>query len=421
MSKDLNQPRWQRAVTVLTVICLHAAQAVVAQPLPQTHSDRPIIVAVDSVSVPPSIPPPPDRSPNSFSDDVPEKILTPPVNRPRDLIFKECAYCEKERLEWYYDFDEFKKALALCGADYIRLRFDREYAGDHFRNRATYYFSLKNEILLFDSLTIDLTAGEVHAKTTIKDNFFLNTAEDINGNLIAQINTAGLNGSGILSNRLFGQISQQSEEQSQLMRAANVSKTIHDSFVSKMRLNRDSRGLRSILSFTIMDRRFILESAISDSVETIQLNQSRNAEAYVLESRIRGAYSIGYLDDMPVSKNKQKATMRPPVITEYWISKQRLGGYAVLHIEVTSEAGLKKLVMPVDGRWKTTVLAGEKELTHSEYITVVPQTCTVLASYVEDINGKIVGSMPRWVVDDSYGRTTKEPFSKYWRDCPNCK
>jgi hypothetical protein len=389
-----------------------------AQPPEASLRDKPRYSAVDTTG-PRIHMPKPDSS--LFDKEVRETVLMPELNKPRNPIFKDCAYCQKDRLEWYYDYDEFTKALALCGADYIRLRFDRSYTGDRFYNKVSYFFSLKNDILLFDSLSIDLEADAVKSKTTITDNMFLNTAEEIGGSLAADMSDFLRDLTNGIGGEAQSEAWQRRIEQVRLFKAAAVAKKVHDSFVSKMKLTQGNKGVRCILQFAVLDRRFTLESEVGDTIQTISLNQSKDKDAFTLEAAQRGAYGIGYYLDAPVSKNKERNEAPPPVIVDYWVSKVKREGYAVLHIEVKSAAGLSKLIMPVNNSWRTINLSGEKEYVHAEYIGVIPNSCIMLYSYAEDINGKVVGSKPHWVVDESGAMPVRERFDKYWRDCPNCK
>jgi hypothetical protein len=90
---------------------------------------------------------------------VVEQAIRPNLNPPRSTILRECAYCESEKREWYDDTTELGRMAVLCGADYLLIRFDRQYTIGATRARAAYFFSCRGSAAQLDSALVEAAEG----------------------------------------------------------------------------------------------------------------------------------------------------------------------------------------------------------------------------------------------------------------------
>jgi len=90
---------------------------------------------------------------------VAEKAIRPKLNPPRSTVLRECAYCEREKREWYDDTTELGRMAVLCGVDYLLIRFDREYTVGATHARAAYFFSCRGKAARLDSAHAEITEG----------------------------------------------------------------------------------------------------------------------------------------------------------------------------------------------------------------------------------------------------------------------
>jgi hypothetical protein len=90
---------------------------------------------------------------------APEKATRPKLNPPRSTMLRECAYCDREKREWYDDTAELGRMAFVCGVDYLLIRFDREYSRGATNARAAYFFSCRGETALLDSAQIMVSEG----------------------------------------------------------------------------------------------------------------------------------------------------------------------------------------------------------------------------------------------------------------------
>lgn len=90
---------------------------------------------------------------------APEKAIRPKLNPPRSTVLRECAYCDREKREWYDDTAKLGRMAFVCGVDYLLIRFDREYTVGAAHARAAYFFSCRGNAAQLDSAQIMVSEG----------------------------------------------------------------------------------------------------------------------------------------------------------------------------------------------------------------------------------------------------------------------
>jgi hypothetical protein len=142
----------------MTMACLSALLAIVLQPT--------VGAAVQTVRGDGPLPFSFHTSDQDTTRIVKENSVFPPLNDPRSPLLRDCAYCGAESREWYYDPTALNHMAAICGMDYLLIRFDREYPADGVCGQASYFFSCRGDSLNFDSALVNLAVNRT--TTTIR-------------------------------------------------------------------------------------------------------------------------------------------------------------------------------------------------------------------------------------------------------------
>lgn len=340
----------------------------------------------------------------------PETPATPQLNPEKSLVLNEYAACDPSRLEWYTDLSDFKRAMDLCGFDYVRLRFDRSYHDSGLTANATYYFTLKDAEVLFDSLTAMVTVDKgksFNLKITDQEISIPNT---------------------LLASELVDRMILK-KHRSQAF--ASYAETIHGSFLSRLVLKRTGVEPHYCFTFRIAGAAYSIVGDAGNAGQDAELVKHEE-KLDILENRTTaGAYAIGFNNAVLAQKLaagvkdpflEKRPEYKPVRITDYSMkfdgrSQVREDRLHLFEINVTAKSpeGLRQIGIRFNGVWDIVKLDGSTLASHSIRVPY-SEECVEFEALAMDIYGdRVTEKNPRYIRDLEDNGI--HPFDSLWQVC----
>ena len=345
---------------------------------------------------------------------LPEICMIEEGKEQKSIVFNQYAECEPGRLEWYYDFTEFKRALGVCGFDNVRLRFDRTYRDSNSATIAAYYFTLTDFDVVFDSLSAMLVCPNFYGQP---DTFKINIK---NKKIV------------IPQKMLISDLVDRQIQKSQKTQAyAIYAKTIHDSFLSRLVLKGTNEYSHYCFTFRISNNAYSIIGAVRESGNRAEIRKHEERLEMLDGQQTVGAYAIGYQNAFLAHRLasgvrdpflEERNIYQPITITDYSLKYNgrefaKNSKLKLFEINVTAKSmeGLMQIAIKINGAWNIRRLDGATLATHTMQIPY-PEDCNDFEAKVTDIYGESVSERnPRFVRDlDNNGI---HAFDSLWKSC----
>lgn len=337
----------------------------------------------------------------------------PEPRKNKSLVFNEYAQCDPGRLEWYTSLSTFTRVLGLCGFDNVRLRFDRQYSDDHLSAQTTYYFTLTDNAVSFDSLRA------LFFKTHVTK---------------AETSTVLVSNSRISIPRkvpMVDLVERMNREKDRVQAYSEYAKLIHDSFMSQLVMKYSEQDTHYCFTFRITDQAYSIVGSLNESGDNSELVKHEERLPLFENSATVGAYAIGYQNSRVARAMasgikdpllQAKKVYAPIQITDYsvWFNQKtfsRDDKLKLFEINVTakSQEGLRQIGIKFNGIWDIRELDGSTLATHSIRVPY-SQDCVDFETKVTDIYGETLSEKnPRQIRDlEDNGF---HAFDSLWQNC----
>jgi hypothetical protein len=340
---------------------------------------------------------------------LPEEQIKKDLSVPRSAVGNHYEACDPARLEWYYDLTELNRTMSLCGFDYLRLRFDRTYRESDVDAQATYFFTLRENGVSFDSISATILAGGTPLALSVRD---------------LKINIPRPMMMTEWIDRLIN-------SRNRVNAFCEYAGLMRDSFLSRLTLKAETGGLKYGFTFRIGARAYSVVGMTGDSGPHADII-SHDERLDTLPGRTAaGACAIGFV-------NRELAQAAAPGINDPFLEERPAYARAVIrdyamsvdakqfkydnrlklfeiNLTAKSKEGIRKIGVMVGGAWNYMTVDGS---TLASYSVRLPYAgdCVDFQIEVQDIYGtRVSESVPRYVLDLEDNK--RHAFTGLWQAC----
>ena len=278
-------------------------------------------------------------------------------------LFNQCNYCQKENRRWYSSIDDLCEAAAVCGFDFIQIRFDQMFvnSSDIRSDTTTALFVMTYCSATSGSFTVDSIIYIQRNKTSSKKTVFCTP--------VSRKNTVNID--------LSGESKQKNNEPVDCRRIREITS-----------FNRDFRSMAEYSEKTDKFRYLFL---LGDSAYCITEKEFRTESMLKKkdwESPVRIYYRLGIFSDLVNCFEKKK--LRKPGTIKINLRDHYIFNQCILHYEIESENGIKSIELNSDSLIdKEIKFAGEKKLSGSIPVGFGSKRTRLYVS-ITDVDGNVI-------------------------------